>query len=92
LFPYFPTVVIQIVLFITQRVQKLPLRNKNFLGKLHIRAIKDISQGEEVNISYISDDHYLPTEQRQATLLASKFFVCKCKRCVDPSEGIFEKG
>ncbi|MCL7021521.1 hypothetical protein MKW94_016565 [Papaver nudicaule] len=47
-------------------------------GQATIIALRPISKGEEVTISYIDED--LPFEERQA-LLADYGFRCKCKKC-----------
>lgn len=45
-------------------------------------AIEDVSKGEEVCISYLSDaDQLSPTRVRQASLQEGWGFVCACKRC-----------
>ncbi len=53
----------------------------------YIVALRDISAGEELTISYItSDDTY---EERQAAL-ANYGFVCKCSKCENEKKGILE--
>ena len=55
----------------------------------YIVALKDISPGEELTISYISsEDSY---EERQAAL-ANYGFVCKCLKCENEKIGIVEAG
>ncbi|KAK3404552.1 hypothetical protein EUGRSUZ_K00860 [Eucalyptus grandis] len=51
-------------------------------GQATIVALKPISKGEEVTISYIEED--LPFEERQA-LLADYGFECKCVKCQEES-------
>ncbi|KAK3404515.1 hypothetical protein EUGRSUZ_K00821 [Eucalyptus grandis] len=51
-------------------------------GQATIVALKPISKGEEVTISYIEED--LPFEERQA-LLADYGFSCKCVKCQEES-------
>jgi hypothetical protein len=48
-------------------------------GKMHVRAIKPIKEGEEVCVSYV--DLFAPKWDRQGSLLSSKFFWCECSRC-----------
>jgi hypothetical protein len=55
----------------------------------YIVALKDISPGEELTISYItSEDSY---EERQAAL-ANYGFVCRCSKCEHEKEGVVEGG
>ena len=55
----------------------------------YIVALRDISPGEELTISYItSDESY---EERQASL-ANYGFVCKCSKCENEKPGILEEG
>ncbi|CAL5403501.1 unnamed protein product [Camellia sinensis] len=49
-------------------------------GQATIIALRPISKGEEVTISYIEED--LPFEERQA-LLADYGFRCKCPKCLE---------
>lgn len=50
-----------------------------------LRARCSIDAGDEVCISYLSDqDLYQPTLQRRSVLRSSKGFVCMCARCVEP--------
>ncbi|KAJ2603515.1 hypothetical protein H4R99_002344 [Coemansia sp. RSA 1722] len=44
-----------------------------------VRALDDISEGEEITISYI--DVLRPRSERQTTLEAVYFFSCQCSRC-----------
>ncbi|CAB4274237.1 unnamed protein product [Prunus armeniaca] len=49
-------------------------------GQATIIALKPISKGEEVTISYVDED--LPFEERQA-LLADYGFTCRCPKCLE---------
>ncbi|KAF8391480.1 hypothetical protein HHK36_023785 [Tetracentron sinense] len=49
-------------------------------GQATIIALRPISKGEEVTISYIDEE--LPFEERQA-LLADYGFRCKCSKCLE---------
>ncbi|KAM5580701.1 histone-lysine N-methyltransferase ATXR2 [Rosa sericea] len=49
-------------------------------GQATIIALKPISKGEEVTISYVDED--IPFEERQA-LLADYGFRCRCPRCLE---------
>ncbi|PQQ17927.1 histone-lysine N-methyltransferase ATXR2 [Prunus yedoensis var. nudiflora] len=49
-------------------------------GQATIIALKPISKGEEVTISYVDED--LPFEERQA-LLADYGFKCRCPKCLE---------
>ena len=48
-------------------------------GCVTIRAIKEITEGQEVTISYV--DNTLPYEERRKTLQTHYGFECKCGRC-----------
>ncbi|KAI8991252.1 hypothetical protein BDF20DRAFT_831308 [Mycotypha africana] len=48
-------------------------------GKLAFRTIRPVTGGEELVVSY--DDIYADRDYRRATLLSTKHFWCKCKRC-----------
>ena len=52
--------------------------------KLELRAIRLISKGSQVQISYT--DLLAPTPVRQFELMNSKLFLCACPRCEDPTE------
>jgi Zn finger protein HypA/HybF involved in hydrogenase expression len=52
-----------------------------------IRALEPLKAGTELCITYV--DPQLPTKMRQAELLESKFFECRCPRCTDPRDGYF---
>lgn len=55
---------------------------KQFRLKMH--AGKDIKKGDHLSIMYT---HMLwGTQMRQEHLLANKYFICRCVRCVDPTE------
>lgn len=61
-------------------------------GRYVLRARCDLSAGDEVTISYLSEDMLLETAtQRQSFLLSSKGFWCSCERCypetIDKSRG-----
>lgn len=49
-------------------------------GQATIVALRSISEGEEITISYIEED--LPFEERQA-LLADYGFRCRCAKCIE---------
>uniref|UniRef100_A0A8C6UXL0 [histone H3]-lysine(4) N-trimethyltransferase n=1 Tax=Neogobius melanostomus TaxID=47308 RepID=A0A8C6UXL0_9GOBI len=49
-----------------------------------VRAVKEISPGEEVFNSYI--DLLYPTEDRKERLLDSYFFTCECTECTSKSK------
>eukprot|EP00743_Colponemidia_sp_Colp-15_P008128 GILK01008812.1.p1 GENE.GILK01008812.1~~GILK01008812.1.p1 ORF type:complete len:570 (+),score=84.96 GILK01008812.1:38-1711(+) len=50
-------------------------------GVMSVRAIRDLSDGEEVSVHYV--DLYQPLHQRREALLHSKHFLCQCRRCLD---------
>jgi len=56
---------------------------KNFPMVIQCVALRDIEEGEELCISYISNDQ--PFEKRQKTL-ANYGFECKCTKCVQEKE------
>ena len=49
-----------------------------------IRASVNISKGDHLSISYV--DPLWGTSDRQNFLQMTKFFTCKCERCLDPTE------
>ncbi|GAM26915.1 hypothetical protein SAMD00019534_100900 [Acytostelium subglobosum LB1] len=49
-----------------------------------MRCIQDIGQDEGIFDSYV--DLLEPTFERQQVLLQSKHFLCRCQRCLDPTE------
>jgi len=49
-----------------------------------MRAIRDISAGEELCISYI--DLYQTRKASQQELQATKHFTCTCSRCSEPMQ------
>lgn len=51
---------------------------------LSVRALKEISKGEEITISYI--DNTSPTHKRQGELAERYFFECGCLRCTSGNE------
>ena len=53
-------------------------------GHLTLKAKKTISQGEAITITYVPA--LLNTPARLSKLKNSKFFVCKCQLCCDPTE------
>ncbi|KAJ4831688.1 Histone-lysine N-methyltransferase atxr2 [Turnera subulata] len=55
-------------------------RDEDRDGQATIIALRPISRGEEVTISYIDEDR--PYEERR-TLLADYGFKCKCARCLE---------
>ncbi|CAJ1424063.1 unnamed protein product [Effrenium voratum] len=51
-------------------------------GKLVLRARRPVSAGEEVTISYLSDEElFESTKERRMRLRLSKAFECRCQRC-----------
>jgi hypothetical protein len=52
------------------------------LGQSVIRTVKNVSEGDELTISYV--DLYLPHTDRREKLLGTKSFWCQCQRCLDP--------
>ncbi|WCJ37604.1 histone-lysine N-methyltransferase ATXR2 [Euphorbia peplus] len=52
-------------------------------GQATIIALRNISAGEEITISYIEED--LPLEERRA-LLADYGFKCSCSKCLEEEE------
>ena len=61
-----------------------PLHNIGLTLELTLRAAKDIPEGTHLTTSYC--DILWPTAQRQQYLQWSKFFICNCRRCQDPTE------
>lgn len=55
-------------------------RDEDRDGQATIIALRPITRGEEVTISYIDED--LPFKERQA-LLADYGFECRCSKCLD---------
>ena len=55
--------------------------SKQYYG-LEYRAIRPILEGDYLLISYIDDLWTSSQIQRQNILLESKFFLCKCSRCI----------
>ena len=53
-------------------------------GHLNLKAKKPISQGESITITYVPA--LLNTPARLSKLKNSKFFICKCQLCCDPTE------
>ena len=48
-----------------------------------IRALRDINIGEELTVSYLTEEFGLcPISMRRAYLESTKFFTCDCLRCV----------
>ena len=48
-------------------------------GRVTLTALRDISEGEEVTISYV--DPSKPYDERRQTLAAHYGFECRCERC-----------
>lgn len=48
-------------------------------GDMVVKAIKPISEGEQIFVSYV--DLFSPRWERQGTLLTTKHFWCQCTRC-----------
>ena len=44
-------------------------------------ALKDIEEGEEINLCYLDDAEELPLETRKETLRDFYLFDCQCERC-----------
>ncbi|KAK3404518.1 hypothetical protein EUGRSUZ_K00824 [Eucalyptus grandis] len=63
-------------------IDDLPSPEKDRDGQATIVALKAISKGEEVTISYVEED--LPLEGRSA-LRADYGFICKCVKCQEKS-------
>ena len=51
---------------------------------LIVKASMDISKGEHVSTMYTK--MLWGTAARQKSLLENKFFICHCRRCIDPTE------
>ena len=52
--------------------------------RLHLLAKRDIARGEEISVTYCNPLSGTPA--RQEMLRRSRFFICRCKRCNDPTE------
>ena len=52
--------------------------------KLQIRAAVPIRKGDHISIMY--SDPMWGTANRQQHLYETKFFRCRCPRCLDPTE------
>eukprot|EP01065_Artemidia_motanka_P004749 TRINITY_DN1226_c0_g1_i3.p1 TRINITY_DN1226_c0_g1~~TRINITY_DN1226_c0_g1_i3.p1 ORF type:complete len:588 (+),score=189.89 TRINITY_DN1226_c0_g1_i3:50-1813(+) len=53
----------------------------------YVRAVMDLRRGDEVFISYMTEQELLrPTDQRRKRLSSSHQFVCLCSRCEAPSK------
>jgi len=50
-------------------------------GTVEVRALRDLGEGEEVNVSYIGEALSKPTAPRRAILEARWQFKCLCERC-----------
>lgn len=76
------------------RMTKLSRKYKEPKLRMEVRAIKDISKGEEVTICYL---HALPSMQYQSVmrknLLESYNFECKCDVCIGivPDQDIIKR-
>ena len=54
-------------------------------GRLVYRAIKSVTPGEQLTISYLPATYmHVSTQLRRGQLEFSKFFTCACERCVAP--------
>ena len=51
-------------------------------NQLDMISIRDIAEGEEVNISYVN--LYMDSEERKSKLSNDWMFVCHCSTCTDP--------
>jgi len=49
--------------------------------KQTIRAVSDISAGDEISISYLGSFTYADFKARNERLISEKFFCCECTRC-----------
>ena len=49
----------------------------------HVKALRDITPGEEITVSYLGLKVYAGRSERRRVLLESKFFQCSCRRCLD---------
>jgi hypothetical protein len=54
-------------------------------GHLVFRAVDHISKGSEVSTCYLGDV-YQPMSERQAHLLKTKYFACRCRWCQNPTK------
>lgn len=54
-------------------------------GALEVRAVRPISKGEQLTVSYINPTE--PRKIRATELLETKFFLCACERCTEPIAG-----
>lgn len=53
-------------------------------GHLVVKAIRPISPGDQITISYIGDVFLKSTADRREELLETKLFNCMCSRCIAP--------
>lgn len=53
---------------------------------MRIRASKTIEKGEMLTVSYSHNWNYYGTPERQKLILDTAGFLCKCDRCIDPTE------
>lgn len=60
------------------------LTNMFSSNRIRLRAMVDLEAGEQLlhSYTYTLDG----TAQRQSHLKSGKYFTCKCRRCLDPSE------
>ncbi|KAG2374544.1 hypothetical protein C9374_010563 [Naegleria lovaniensis] len=59
--------------------------NMSYSGNvIYVQTVKKVKKGEELCISYI--DIMNPTSIRRRELWYSKYFVCKCSRCMSDTE------
>jgi hypothetical protein len=50
-------------------------------GKLLVRAVREVSPGEEITLNYLGRSALLPMADRQDELEATYGFNCRCPRC-----------
>lgn len=62
-------------------------------GRVSLRALRDLSKGEEVTICYLSGGgaELLPLAARRRALKRDRCFLCECKRCL-LEESLGEEG
>jgi hypothetical protein len=53
-------------------------------GYVELRAVRPISAGEEIQVSYLGDMEFLGARQRRFGLFSTKGFQCNCQRCQSP--------
>jgi len=56
------------------------------IHKMHVRATVEIQKGDILTIPYTYQYNGLGTHKRQELMQSDDEFVCRCRRCSDPSE------